>query len=172
LVENKFVLLDNLLYYPQRLVNFYLVRFWSPRRSGVSLTTTHKAGFFDPGGWHSRLNFLGRRDRPIASFVVGILHMTKMYVGNLPFSMDESAVRALFEKHGAVQSVALINDRDTGRPRGFGFVEMASADAARAMQALNGHDVDGRALKVNEAQERTGGGGGGGGGGSRGPKRW
>ena len=83
--------------------------------------------------------------------------MTKMYVGNLPFSMDESAVRALFEKHGAVQSVALINDRDTGRPRGFGFVEMASADAARAMQALNGHDVDGRALKVNEAQERTGG---------------
>ncbi len=81
-------------------------------------------------------------------------------------------MRALFEKHGAVQSVALINDRDTGRPRGFGFVEMASADAARAMQALNGHDVDGRALKVNEAQERTGGGGGGGGGGSRGPKRW
>ena len=55
--------------------------------------------------------------------------------------------------------------------KGFGFVEMASADAARAMQALNGHDVDGRALKVNEAQERTGGGGGGGGG-SRGPKRW
>jgi RNA recognition motif-containing protein len=97
--------------------------------------------------------------------------MTKMYVGNLPFSMDESAVRALFEKHGPVQSVALINDRDTGRPRGFGFVEMASADAARAMQALNGHDVEGRALKVNEAQERTGGGGGGGGG-SRGPKRW
>ncbi|MGC1388484.1 MAG: RNA-binding protein [Steroidobacteraceae bacterium] len=117
------------------------------------------------------LNFSGKRDRPIVSFVAGILHMTKMYVGNLPFSMDESAVRALFEKHGPVQSVALINDRDTGRPRGFGFVEMASADAARAMQALNGHDVDGRALKVNEAQERTGGGGGGGGG-SRGPKRW
>jgi len=154
--------------------DFYLVRFWSPRRSGVTLTTTHKAGFFDPGGRHSAHCIAVRsRDRPIASFVVGILHMTKMYVGNLPFSMDESAVRALFEKHGAVQSVALINDRDTGRPRGFGFVEMASADAARAMQALNGHDVDGRALKVNEAQERTGGGGGGGGGGgSRGPKRW
>jgi hypothetical protein len=143
--------------------DFYLVRFWSPRRSGVTLATTHKAGFFDPGGWHSCY--------PIVSYAVGILHMTKMYVGNLPFSMDESAVRALFEKHGAVQSVALINDRDTGRPRGFGFVEMASADAARAMAALNGHDVDGRALKVNEAQERTGGGGGGGGG-SRGPKRW
>jgi RNA recognition motif-containing protein len=114
-----------------------------------------------------------RVGRPIVSFAVGILHMTKMYVGNLPFSMDESAVRALFEKHGAVQSVALINDRDTGRPRGFGFVEMASADAARAMAALNGQDIQGRALKVNEAQERTGGGGGGGGGGgSRGPKRW
>ena len=95
--------------------------------------------------------------------------MTKMYVGNLPFSMDEAAVRALFEKHGAVQSVALINDRETGRPRGFGFVEMASADAARAMQALNGQEIGGRALKVNEAQERTGGGGGGG---ARGPKRW
>jgi hypothetical protein len=162
-----------LLYHPRRLVNFYLVRFWSPRRSGVTLATTHKAGFFDPGGRHSAHCIAVRMgDRPIASFVVGILHMTKMYVGNLPFSMDESAVRALFEKHGAVQSVALINDRDTGRPRGFGFVEMASADAARAMQALNGHDVDGRALKVNEAQERTGGGGGGGGGGSRGPKRW
>lgn len=92
--------------------------------------------------------------------------MTKMYVGNLPFSMDEAGVRALFEKHGAVQSVALINDRETGRPRGFGFVEMASADAARAMQALNGQEVGGRALKVNEAQERSGGGG------QRGPKRW
>ncbi|HMK86039.1 MAG TPA: hypothetical protein VK437_08800 [Steroidobacteraceae bacterium] len=89
--------------------------------------------------------------------------MTKMYVGNLPFSMDEAAVRALFEKHGPVASVALINDRDTGRPRGFGFVEMASADAARAMAALNGYDVGGRALKVNEAQERSG---------SRGAKRW
>jgi RNA recognition motif-containing protein len=119
----------------------------------------------------------------LLGFLVGIFHMTKMYVGNLPFSMDEAGVRALFEKHGAVQSVALINDRETGRPRGFGFVEMASADAARAMQALNGHDVGGRALKVNEAQERTGGGGGGGGGGDRGgggggggggrgPKRW
>src|SRR5579871_4685986 len=97
--------------------------------------------------------------------------MSKIYVGNLPFSADEASVRTMFEKHGAVQSVALINDRETGRPRGFGFVEMASADAARAMAALNGHDVQGRALKVNEAQERTGGGGGGGGG-SRGPKRW
>src|SRR5580693_627837 len=56
-VEKIFVFISKLLYHPRRLVNFYLVRFWSPRRSGVSLTTTHKAGFFDPGGWHSRLNF-------------------------------------------------------------------------------------------------------------------
>jgi hypothetical protein len=170
-LSKPFVFIGGLLYAIGRFVNFYLVRFWSPRRSGVTLATTHKAGFFDPGGWHSRLKFWADVTGRSLLFVVGILHMTKMYVGNLPFSMDESAVRALFEKHGAVQSVALINDRDTGRPRGFGFVEMASADAARAMQALNGHDVDGRALKVNEAQERTGGGGGGGGG-SRGPKRW
>src|SRR6476660_2410012 len=97
--------------------------------------------------------------------------MTKLYVGNLPFTATEESVRALFSKHGTVEKVSLITDRDTGRPRGFGFVEMSNADAARAMQALNGADLDGRALKVNEAQdrERSGGGGhrGGGGGGSR-----
>ena len=80
--------------------------------------------------------------------------MTKIYVGNLPFSADEAAVRQLFEQHGKVESVALINDRDTGRPRGFGFVEMSNSDAARAMQAINGTELGGRALKVNEAQDR------------------
>ncbi|HTV49788.1 MAG TPA: RNA-binding protein [Steroidobacteraceae bacterium] len=85
--------------------------------------------------------------------------MTKLYVGNLPFSATDESVRALFAKHGTVEKVALIMDRDTGRPRGFGFVEMSNADAARAMQALNGTDFDGRALRVNEAQERSGGGG-------------
>jgi RNA recognition motif-containing protein len=85
--------------------------------------------------------------------------MTKLYVGNLPFSATDEAVRALFSKHGTVEKVALIMDRDTGRPRGFGFVEMSNADAARAMQALNGADFDGRALRVNEAQERPAGGG-------------
>src|SRR5260370_12871107 len=129
-VEKIFVFISKLLYHPRRLVNFYLVRFWSPRRSGVTLATTHKAGFFDPGGRHTALASQRTRDRPIASFVVGILHMTKMYVGNLPVSMDESSGRALFEKRGSVQSVALIHDRDTGRPRGFGFVEMASAQPA------------------------------------------
>jgi len=70
-------------------------------------------------------------------------------------------VRALFEPHGTIETLALINDRETGRPRGFGFIEMPNADAARAMQALDGKDFEGRALKVNEAQarERSGGGG-------------
>jgi len=94
--------------------------------------------------------------------------MSKIYVGNLPFSADEAQVRALFEAHGTVESVSLINDRETGRPRGFGFVEMSSADAARAIQALNGKDMGGRPLKVNEAQDKPKGGGRGGGGGGYG----
>lgn len=96
--------------------------------------------------------------------------MTKLYVGNLPFTATDESVRELFSKHGTVEKVSLISDRDTGRPRGFGFVEMSSADASRAMQALNGTEFEGRALKVNEAQERERSGGGGGGfrgGGSR-----
>lgn len=94
--------------------------------------------------------------------------MSKIYVGNLPFTADEAAVRALFSQHGTVDSVSLINDRETGRPRGFGFVEMPSADAARAIQSLNGQDMGGRPLKVNEAQDKPKGGGGGyGGGGGR-----
>jgi hypothetical protein len=80
--------------------------------------------------------------------------VTKIYVGNLPFTATDEAVRTLFSTHGTVEKVSLISDRDTGRPRGFGFVEMSNADAARAMQALNGTDFDGRPLKVSEAQER------------------
>src|SRR5512145_3134710 len=98
--------------------------------------------------------------------------MTKIYVGNLPFSATESEVRDLFAQHGTVDSVALPTDRETGRPRGFGFVEMPQADAQKAMQALNGFNMGGRPLRVNEAQDRprTGGGGGrpGGGGGRSG----
>jgi len=93
--------------------------------------------------------------------------MSKIYVGNLPFSADEEQVRTLFSQHGTVESVALINDRETGRPRGFGFVEMPRADAQRAIQSLNGTDMGGRPLKVNEAQDKPRGGGGGGGGGGR-----
>ena len=78
----------------------------------------------------------------------------KLYVGNLPFSVSEDSLRAAFAPYGTVESLSLISDRDTGRPRGFGFVEMSNADAARAMQALDGADFEGRALKVNEAQDK------------------
>ena len=94
--------------------------------------------------------------------------MAKIYVGNLPFSATEEAVRALFSQHGTVESVSLINDRETGRPRGFGFVEMSRTDAQKAIQSLNGYDMGGRPLKVNEAQDKPRGGGGGGGG----PRRY
>ncbi len=80
--------------------------------------------------------------------------MTKIYVGNLPFTATEPDVRELFAQHGTVESVALPTDRETGRPRGFGFVEMPQADAQRAMQALNGFNMGGRPLRVNEAQDR------------------
>ena len=92
---------------------------------------------------------------------------TRLYVGNLPFSADESAVRSLFEQNERkVEEVKLITDRETGRPRGFGFVEMGNSEHAdQAIQELNGHTLDGRQLNVNEARERTGGGRGGYGGG-------
>jgi RNA recognition motif-containing protein len=80
--------------------------------------------------------------------------MTTIYVGNLPFNATEQDLRALFERHGTVESVKLINDRETGKPRGFGFVEMAQADAQAAIQALNGQELGGRPLRINEAQER------------------
>ena len=97
----------------------------------------------------------------------------RLYVGNLPFSADEQAVRELFEQNGrTVAEVRLITDRDTGRPRGFGFVEMGSNEEADgAIRELNGYEMDGRALTVNEARERTGGGGGGRGGGGGGGGR-
>jgi len=88
--------------------------------------------------------------------------MTKLYVGNLSFDTTEESLKALFGQHGTVESAKLISDRETGRPRGFGFVEMGNADASRAMQALNGKEFEGRALRVNEAQEANRGGGGGG----------
>ena len=93
--------------------------------------------------------------------------MTKLYVGNLPFSATEDSVRELFTPHGTVEKVALVNDRDTGQPRGFGFVEMDEEDAVSAVEALNGYTLGGRALKVNEARPREPRGGGGGGGGPR-----
>ncbi len=78
----------------------------------------------------------------------------KLYVGNLPFSATESEIRTLFEEHGTVNEVALITDRDTGQPRGFGFVQMDDDGAKAAMGALDGTDMGGRNLKVNEARQR------------------
>ena len=87
----------------------------------------------------------------------------KLYVGNLPFSITEDDLRSLFEPHGSIASVNVIMDRDTGRARGFAFVEMEEASAAdAAMRALDGTEMGGRSLKVNEAQEKSRGGGGGG----------
>jgi RNA recognition motif-containing protein len=80
--------------------------------------------------------------------------MKKIFVGNLPFSATEDQVRNLFSKHGTVSSVALISDRETGRPRGFGFVEISDNGLAPALQALDGFELDGRALKVNEAENK------------------
>lgn len=97
----------------------------------------------------------------------------KMFVGNLSFQTTESDVRSAFEQYGAVESVAIITDRDTGRSKGFGFVEMSEEDANKAIAGLSGSDLDGRALTVNEAKPMVkrefGGGGsrGGGGGGGR-----
>jgi RNA recognition motif-containing protein len=91
--------------------------------------------------------------------------MTTLYVGNLPFSATEADLRTLFEQHGTVEAVKIISDRDTGRPRGFGFVDMPSSDAQNAIQHVNGFEMNGRPLRVNEARERAarpprGGGGG------------
>lgn len=91
----------------------------------------------------------------------------KIYVGNLPFSATEDEVRQLFSEFGSVESVKLITDRDTGQPRGFGFVEMPEDGATAAIQALDNSAMGGRNLKVNEARPRREGGGGGGGGGRR-----
>jgi RNA recognition motif-containing protein len=95
----------------------------------------------------------------------------KLYVGNIPFTTTEADLRAMFETHGAVTSVKVITDRETGRSRGFAFVEMDDATAAQnAIRALDGSQMGGRSLRVNEAQDRREGGGGGfgGGGGGRG----
>ena len=90
--------------------------------------------------------------------------MKKIYVGNLPFSATEDEIKELFGQHGTVHSVALINDRETGRPRGFGFIEVDDEALSAMIQNLDGQEMDGRALRVNEAQDRPRGGGGGGGG--------
>lgn len=109
--------------------------------------------------------------------------MKNIFVGNLSYGATEDAVRQMFEAYGTVERVNLMTDRDTGQARGFGFVEMTNAaEADRAIAELNGRELDGRALNVNEArpkpEHRSGGGGGGGyrsgggGGGGRSRNRW
>ena len=98
--------------------------------------------------------------------------MKRLYVGNLSFNSSEGTVRDAFAAFGTVDSVHLVTDRDTGQPRGFGFVEMADASEAQAaIDGLNGTMLDGRSLNVNEARPRPERGGGGGGGGGR-RDRW
>ncbi len=94
--------------------------------------------------------------------------MKNLYVGNLPHSTTEAELRGVFEAHGAVEKVTLVTDRDTGRSRGFAFVEMTNAgDADKAIAALNGKDLGGRPLTINEAKPKTDRPRGGGGGGQR-----
>ena len=89
--------------------------------------------------------------------------MKNIFVGNLDFAATDAEVRSLFERFGTVERVNLVTDRDTGRPRGFGFVEMSDdQQAEQAISALNGKDLNGRSLNVNEARPKTAGGGGGG----------
>ena len=102
--------------------------------------------------------------------------MKNIFVGNLSFGATEDAVRSMFEAYGTVDRVSVVTDRETGRARGFGFVEMSVNDEAeRAIAALNGRELDGRALNINEArpkEDRGGGGGYRGNGGGRQNKRW
>lgn len=99
--------------------------------------------------------------------------MTNVFVGNLSYQTTESELEAAFSEFGAVERVSIVRDRDTGQPRGFAFVEMTNAaEAAKAIAALNGREMNGRAINVNEARpraERAPGGGGGGGGRGHGP---
>lgn len=98
--------------------------------------------------------------------------MKNIFVGNLDFAATESSIRTLFEAHGKVDRVSLVTDRDTGRPRGFAFVEMSdSAEADRAIAALNGTELGGRTLNINEARPKGEGGGRGGSGGGGGFRR-
>lgn len=91
--------------------------------------------------------------------------MKNIFVGNLSFGATEAAVRSMFEAYGSVERVSIVTDRDTGQARGFGFVEMSNgSEADRAISELNGRDLDGRALNVNEARPKEDRGGGGGGG--------
>jgi hypothetical protein len=129
---------------------------WIPKNSLVSTTRV------TPGQavllWDSQVcrarHFVSARQSARVEPRSRVLLMQSIYVGNLPFTASEDEIRELFEAHGQVESVRLMTDRDTGRPRGFGFVKMGHDEAHMAIRALNGQHFGGRDLKVNEAEER------------------
>jgi hypothetical protein len=117
---------------------------------------------------HFRIDRAGGRSQSWPPFISGrdkeCNLSKKLYIGNLPFTSTEEDLKEVFGRHGSVDSVAVITDRETGRPRGFAFVEMSEESAASdAIRALDGTDLGGRNIKVNEAQDKQRGGGGGGG---------
>lgn len=133
----------------------------------ICLDIVFSAGFIDKYAYAVAcyIDVQSERYKPVLDFSLGDHSKLskKLYVGNLSFDATEEQVRELFAEHGAVESVAMITDRDTGRFRGFCFVEMETSAANAAIKALDGKDVDGRDLRVNEAkprEERSGGGGG------------
>jgi RNA recognition motif-containing protein len=133
--------------YATRRLESFVLPVLGPRRFGIQLgqrETPQKS--FEP--------------RPrVAACSLSLLFpgslMTKIYVGNLSFDTTEDSLRTLFAQHGAVESAKLMSDRDTGRPRGFAFVEMSNSDAPKAIQSLNGKDFEGRTLRVSEAQAQN-----------------
>lgn len=99
--------------------------------------------------------------------------MKNIFVGNLSFGTTEDSLRSMFQSYGAVDRVNIVTDRDSGQPRGFAFIEMSvDSDGDKAISALNGADLDGRSLNVNEARPKGSGAGGSGGGGKRNSNRW
>jgi RNA recognition motif-containing protein len=116
--------------------------------------------------WISAILALEGGTRPVARRETELTK--KLYVGNLPFSTTEEDLKEAFGKHGTVESINVITDRETGRPRGFAFIEMDASGADAAREALDGQELGGRNIRVDEAHDRRGGGGGGRGGGGRG----
>lgn len=101
------------------------------------------------------------------------MQQNKLYIGNFPYSVTESQLRDIFSAYGEIQDLAMIMDRETGRPKGFAFITFATQQSAEKALEQNGKDLSGRALKVNMATEKPSGGGGGGAGGARGGRsRW
>ena len=124
---------------------------------GIGRAEMERNGLAGNSRWSCGLSYAGEP-------ALGVKNVKKLYVGNLPFTATEDEIRELFGQHGTVHSVALINDRETGRPRGFGFIEVDDDALEGMISALDGKEMGGRALRVNEAQDRPRGGGGGGGG--------